>query len=109
MNDDLFDAPYYPDRPGYVRGSDTSAEAADSIDPNMLSRLRRLVYEHVRKCRDGSTCDEVEAALTMRHQTASARLREPELTGFLQTSDEKRPTRTGRSAHVYRVAVRGAA
>jgi predicted transcriptional regulator len=98
--DDLFD--YYPEQPGFVAGSDTSEDAADSLDDRTLGRLRRLVLGHVSGNPNGATCDEIEVALELRHQTASARLRELQLRGWVETSNEKRLTRSGRMAHVYR-------
>jgi hypothetical protein len=101
---DLFDEPYYPDRPGYVQGSDTSAAAADSLNDSALGRLRRLVLRFVRGRPEGATCDETEVGLALRHQTASARLRELYLDGRVYTTEETRLTRAGRRAHVYRVS-----
>jgi predicted transcriptional regulator len=98
--------PYYPDRPGYVATSDTSEDAADSLSDNSLSRLRRWVYEHIKGNPNGATCDEIEVALDMRHQTASARLRELFLGGLVYTTDECRLTRSRRRAHVYRIKTR---
>lgn len=105
---DLF-KPYYPDRPGFVAGSDTSADAAGSLDESTLSRLRRLVFSHVASQIDGATCDETEVALDLRHQTASARLRELQLGGLVFTTKETRLTRSGRRAHVYRKVSEGVA
>jgi predicted ArsR family transcriptional regulator len=48
-----------------------------------------------------ATCDEVELALRMRHQTASARFTEMHKSGFVEYNGKTRPTRSGRSAHVY--------
>jgi len=92
----------YPTRPGFVAGSDTSADAADSISDDVLGRMRRLIYREVVYSPAGRTCDEIEATLDLRHQTASARLRELELTGWVEPTPEKRRTRSGRMAHVYR-------
>ena len=51
------------------------------------------------------TCDEIEAALGMTHQTASARLTELfQASRVVRTG--KRPTRSGRSAWVYDVPFR---
>lgn len=98
--DDLFDA-HYPDRPGHVRGSDTSEAAADSLDETSLSRLRRKVHTFIAAQSDGATCDEVEIALDLRHQTASARVRELVLTGFIEDTGQRRLTSSGRPARVY--------
>ena len=99
QQEDLFSR--YPDRPGAVKGSDTSEAAADSLSDGDLSRIRKLILSWVRACPRGSTCDEIEAALGLRHQTASARIRELVLTGYLVDSGQRRLTRARRSARVY--------
>jgi hypothetical protein len=102
---DLFDwqPPTYPATPGFVRGSDTSEAAASSLDPNVLTELRLRVYQFALKQEPrGVICDEVETALGMAHQTASARIRELELSGWLVKTEDKRLTRSGRSARIYR-------
>jgi hypothetical protein len=101
--------PYYPDRPGFVRGSDTSYQAADSLDEDRLGALRQMIYSYIKRHPKGATCDEIEVALDMRHQTASARLRELQLGGLVFTTDECRLTRAKRNAHVYRIKQRAVA
>ncbi len=98
--DDLFETTY-PDRPGHVRGSDTSEAAAGSLDESTLSRLRRKVHAFIAMRADGATCDEVEIALDLRHQTASARVRELVLGGFIEDTGRRRLTSSGRRARVY--------
>jgi predicted ArsR family transcriptional regulator len=93
----------YPTRPGFVAGSDTSEDAADSISDDVLGRMRRRIYREVAYSPAGRTCDEIEVILGLSHQTASARLRELELTGWVEPTPQKRRTRSGRLAHVYRV------
>ena len=100
MNDDLFG---YPHTPGFVFSSATSAMAAASLSPDHLSRMRAMIYAIIKIAPAGYTCDEIEVAFKLRHQTASARLRELELSGHLVKGD-KRKTRSGRMARVYRVA-----
>lgn len=83
----------------YARDSDTSAAAAGSIDG---PALRRLVRHAILKAgRRGLTCDEVEVLLDMRHQTASARIRELALRGAVHDSTVRRRTRSNRSAIVW--------
>lgn len=104
---DLFDwsSDRYPDRPGFERGSATSEAAADSLDEDMLGRLQRRMLNYLRRCGlRGATSDEAEVALAMRHQTASARLRELELFGWAVKTDRRRFTRSGRGAFVYVIA-----
>ena len=84
----------------------TSKEAADSM-VGKAEAQREAVYEYVSMAPQGSTCDEVEVGLGLPHQSASARLWE--LCGNNQhpvrivKTAEKRKTRTGRNARVYRV------
>jgi hypothetical protein len=92
----------YPNRPGFVRDCDTSENAADSLNDQDLSRMRAAVFNFTKKHGyRGSTCDEVEVALLLKHQTASARIRELVLGGYLEDSSRRRPTRSNRPARVY--------
>jgi hypothetical protein len=50
----------------------TSRAAARSLTDSALSHMRLRVYGFVRDRAQGATCDETEAALGLRHQTASA-------------------------------------
>ena len=85
----------------FVAGSDTSREAAESIQPAASSmRFRVLMYIKATG-RTGSTDDEIEEALNMRHQTASARRRELVLSGHVEDSTRRRKTRSGRNATVW--------
>jgi hypothetical protein len=97
---DLF---HYPERPGSVAGCDTSEAAADSLADDVLTRLRKAVWDFIRLRPYGATCDEVEIALDLRHQTASARIRELVLKDKLTITNQRRPTRSGRGARVYQV------
>jgi hypothetical protein len=90
----------YGGYPPFVAGSDTSAEAALQIAPD-TNRLRRLVLEAIDAGR-GMTCCEVERNLGLRHQTASARIRELALKGRVVDSGERRLTASGRKAVVWR-------
>ena len=51
---------------------DTSRAAARSLTDSALSHMRLRVYGFVRDRAQGATCDETEAGLGLRHQTASA-------------------------------------
>ncbi len=94
---DLFE---YPSSPGYVRDSETSMAAAESVE-NVAGTLRAKIAAFIER-RGGATCDEVEAAMDLRHQTASARITELRLLGEIEKTDAKRATRSGRGAVVYR-------
>lgn len=90
---------HYPITPGYVRGSDTSEAAAESVNAATLrTQARRLLDA----APDGLTSDELETITGWPHQTASARLRELVLYGFAYDSPDRRPTRHGRLATVRR-------
>jgi hypothetical protein len=104
-----------PDLPGlgggapYARGSDTSREAAESIEPS-AGTLRRMVLDEIAKVGPhGHTCDEIEALLDLRHQTASARVYELHraIPPLIVDSGRRRLTRSGRKAVVWIAANRG--
>jgi hypothetical protein len=97
-------APYHG-KPPAVRGSDTSEAAADSVATG-AALLRERVYRVIAE-RDGATCDEVEAQIDGRHQTVSARVRELVQLGRIVDTGQRRPTRSGRAARVYRVREAG--
>lgn len=90
-------------------GVDTSQEAAESIAPSAAA-IRTRIYQML--LAKPMTCDEIEVALDLRHQTAAARLWELEGNGkqsdgqprlkLVYKTDDRRKTRSGRSARVYR-------
>ena len=100
MQGDLFAgrAPY-GGLPPSVSSSDTSREAAVSMS-HVAHALRTKAYNYI-VSHEGATCDEIENALNMRHQTASARVRELVLLGVIVNSGQRRKTRSGRSASVW--------
>ncbi len=87
-----------------VWGSDTSEEAAASMT-GQRSRIRIAIMAYfVRQGAIGATCDEVELQLGLSHQTASARIREMSLARVIVDSvTERRRTRSGRRARVYKL------
>lgn len=88
----------------YVKGSDTSKAAAESVEPD-LGRLEGLVLSHISsRGLLGATDDETEVALDLSHQTASARRRRLVQLGRVVDSGMRRKTRSGRKAVVWRVA-----
>lgn len=93
----------YQGRLPFVANSDTSEAAADSIEGSVTA-LRKKVLEAIAGAEDGATCDQIEVALHMRHQTASARVRELALMGYIEDTGVRRPTRSGRTARVYAVS-----
>jgi len=85
----------------FAFGSDTSQDAAESIQPH-LNRLCGIVLDAIGAAGSrGMTCDEVEASLDLRHQTASARVHELGRSGKIVDSGERRVTRSGRKAAVW--------
>jgi len=80
----------------------TSTAAAKSIKP-AIGKIKRQVLRFIRD-QGGATCDEVEQYLDLRHQTASARIRELSVAGLIVANGEKRKTRSGRAALVWRIA-----
>jgi Fic family protein len=85
--------------------SETSMDAYRSIDGDS-QRLRAVVLRMIAGAPNGLTCDEIEVVTGMRHQTASARINELAKRMQIQNYDgEKRRTRSGRSALVWRLCV----
>ena len=80
----------------------TSLEAALSIKEDAKT-LRAKVLRFISGA-GGATCDEAEESLGMRHQTASARVRELAITGDIIDRGRRRLTRSGRKAIVWEVA-----
>ena len=82
-------------------GVATSDAAAASIGTD-VGRLRALVLGYI-QTRGGLTCDEVELASGLSHQTASARINDLHRLGRIVDSGDRRKTRSGRNAIVWRV------
>ncbi len=84
--------------------TDTSREAYESILPH-VSRLANEVYRAIEAAGPrGMTCDECEIKLSMRHQTASARIRELKDCHAVADSGKRRTTLSGRQAAVMVIA-----
>jgi hypothetical protein len=82
---------------------DTRLQAHRAIQPH-LSRLQWVVFEAFRIYRhEGLTTQQCEAVTGLEHTTCSARVNELVRDGRLVDSGERRKTRSGRSAVVYRV------
>jgi len=97
----------YPTAPH--NGVETSQDAADSVREH-LNAMCKQVLEAVRKCPGGLTCEQVEQLLGMKHQTASARLRDLmclqpcplEFRPDKKTGKpQRRSTASGRTARIY--------
>ena len=83
----------------YVRGSDTSRDAAESMRPH-VSRIEAEVLAVINRFIH-LTCDELEEETGLSHQTASARLKGLRDKGLIKFSGARRKTRSGRAARVY--------
>jgi predicted ArsR family transcriptional regulator len=102
---------YWPDTPPgplfaspapSVRGSSTSAAAADSLAPQTLNRLHRLVLEFIRD-HGPATDEEIAAGLAMNPSTARPRRIELVRRGLVVRGGVRK-TASGRNADVWRVA-----
>ncbi len=111
MNDDEKDDK--KKKSGYVKSGDievpfsdddTSLAAAESYLPLAKGDEQKVLRIIAARGTIGATCDEVEQLLNMKHQTASARVRELTKKGWIAKSGFKRPTRSRRSAAVMVVA-----
>lgn len=84
----------------YHRGDELSMAANPSAERKRRDRVRILA--HLRQRGDqGATCEEIEHALGMSHQTASARISELRRDEMIADSGRRRPTTSGRSARVH--------
>jgi hypothetical protein len=90
----------YPATPGYVSGSETSKAAATFIEPS-AGTVRAWVLKEIRKAgKRGLTCEETERRCKLRHQSASARIRELVLDGLVEIIGT-RENESGVRARVY--------
>ena len=91
----------------FVRDSETSKEAAESIRKD-LGPMCRIIRSTIASSMNGLTCSEIEEQLEMKHQTASARLRDLQKAGFIEWKINpetgkhfRRKTSSGRWGKVY--------
>lgn len=85
---------------GYHHNHPMSDQAHDSIKHHKKVLLERVVRYIESKGLSGATCDEIEQALNLSHQTASARMTEAKAFGRITWLGDKRKTRSGRNAAV---------
>lgn len=83
---------------GFQKHSETSAEAAASID---CSTLRGKILDRLDIFTAGLTIDDISNIFDIVPGTASARMRELEIAGQVIKTKLKRKTRAGRNAFVY--------
>jgi len=85
----------------FVRGSDTSEDAAKSMGPQ-AARLREIVFNAIRAAgKEGLTCDETEALMGRSHQSVSPRFGELRRDELVVDSGLVRRTRGNRNAAVH--------
>ena len=85
----------------FVKTSKTSKSAAASVE-GVAPTLRARVHDYIASQGEaGATDDEIELALSLRHQTASARRRELVLNDSIIDSGRTRVTSSGRKATVW--------
>lgn len=81
----------------------TNTAAFNSMSDTTTARLRKLVFHTIRETQ-GATCDEIEQITELSHQTCSPRVHELMKSGDIVDSGERRATRSGRKAIVWKVA-----
>lgn len=91
----------YGGTPGHVAGSSTSRAAAVNVAGRAPGMEQQVIDLIASRGDEGLTCFEVEGLLGMRHQTASARIREAVLHGMLVDSGRTRPSSVGDESTVY--------
>ena len=92
----------YDGRPPRQNHSETSHEAADSVEVR-LGGLQRQVLDYL--ATGGATDEEIQDQLNMPPSTQRPRRRELQLHGLVRDSGIRRATRSGRRAVVWEVAV----
>jgi hypothetical protein len=85
------------------RVQETSIAALNSISPKKKARREQNVLNYI-KAKGGATCCEIEEAFGLLHQSASSSITRLRQTGRLVDSGDRRPTKTGRLAIVWRAA-----
>jgi hypothetical protein len=104
----LWERPAEPEAP-YVKRSRTSRLAAMSQHPEKLKGDAAKVHAFIEsQGAHGATCDEVEVALSMTHQTASARVNGLKASGAIVETKRTRLTRSKRKASVHTLPQFGA-
>lgn len=94
--------PLFAQRAPSVRGSITSAKAADSLDAKTLNRLHRQVLEYLATRPDGATDEEIVAGTGLSPNTARPRRIELVTRGLIVQAGTRR-TASKRMANVWRV------
>lgn len=85
-----------------VEYRETSVASRDKLQKKKNCYIDAM-HRYIREV-GGATCDEIEVALDMRHQTASCFITVMGKKGMIENSLEKRKTRSGRDAIVWVIA-----
>jgi len=81
-------------------GGNAESVAAHKSIVSLMPDVRKKVFEFIlTRGKNGATCDEIEVALGISHQSASARCTELKATGNIRTLGTRK-TRGGRNAAV---------
>jgi len=99
----IADLPLFAQRAPAVRGSITSAEAADSLGPQTLNAMQRRVLELLQTTPEGLTDEEMQTRLGMNPSTQRPRRIELARRGLVVEAGTRR-TASGRMAVVWRAA-----
>jgi transcription initiation factor IIE alpha subunit len=94
--------PLFNPRAPSVRGSITSAAAADSLTPKVLNAMQRKVLELLAETPDGLTDEEMQRRLQMNPSTQRPRRIELAKLGMVVEAGTRK-TASGRKASVWRV------
>ncbi len=85
-------------------GGNACSEEANARIHHDKAAIRNQILKYIRDCgADGATCDQIEIALELSHQTASARCAELKKLKLVIDSGGRRETRTGSKAAILRV------
>lgn len=102
----------YPNTPGFAKWSDTSKEAADLLTDK--PQIWYCILNAIKSSNNhGLTVDEVKPMVQWLMQrdfdrsTIAARFTEMKELGYLEETDERRPTPRGRSATVFKITIKG--
>ncbi len=96
----LFDTGTTP----YQPSSDTSREAAVAIQPHLNKLQSKVLRFLTERGEHGATDEEIQTALEMSPSTQRPRRIELAGKGLIVKSEEKRKTKSGRSAQVWKIA-----
>lgn len=86
----------------YVRGSDTSKAAAESLSPERLAHLERIVLDQIVKAGTlGRTDKELESLCDLSHESTSARRRRLVQKGLVKDSGLRRKSPSNRDVTIW--------